>query len=82
MMNHLYEWAEDHGYVSYRCPQCGKTFWTDSDPRGECCQASADEEDDQTTDGKDDQACSDDNDQTADHEDHETIIVRDDSCPF
>lgn len=26
----LHEWAEDHGYVSYRCPNCRRRFATDS----------------------------------------------------
>ena len=51
----LYQWAEDHGYQSYRCPHCGQTFWTDSDPRGECCQAS----------DEDEETCSDEDDETA-----------------
>lgn len=31
------DWADDHGYIRYKCPVCGRAFETDGDPRGECC---------------------------------------------
>lgn len=36
--------AEELGYVRYRCPHCGRIFYTDGDPRGECCAEPEDEE--------------------------------------
>ncbi len=30
MLPEMEEWAEDHGYSRYRCPNCKYTFWTDS----------------------------------------------------
>lgn len=29
-------WAEDHGYMQYRCPGCHKLFYSDSGPVGNC----------------------------------------------
>ena len=29
------DWAEEHGYLQYKCPRCGRTFETDGEP--ECC---------------------------------------------
>lgn len=26
------QWADDHGYMRYRCPKCHKTFYDDSSP--------------------------------------------------
>lgn len=31
------EWADDHGYVRYRCPVCHRIFHSDSGPEGQCC---------------------------------------------
>ena len=36
--------AEELGYVRYRCPHCGRTFHTDGDPNGECCQEQDEDE--------------------------------------
>jgi rubrerythrin len=30
------EWADDHGYVRYRCPHGHGSFWSDSGPEGNC----------------------------------------------
>jgi len=35
------DWAEDHGYVSCKCPECGHTFKTDSHPECPRCGYSA-----------------------------------------
>jgi hypothetical protein len=40
------EWADSHGYEHYRCPVCGRGFYTDGDPRGECCADDDDDDDD------------------------------------
>jgi hypothetical protein len=29
-------WAEDHGYVQYRCPGCHHLYHSDSGPVGNC----------------------------------------------
>ena len=41
------QWAEDHGYIFYRCPVCGKRFATDGDPAGACCAVREDESEDE-----------------------------------
>ena len=37
------EWAEDHGYMHYRCRKHGP-FWSDSGPHCEQCGEPEDEE--------------------------------------
>lgn len=41
------DWANDHGYCRYKCPECGRTFWTDGDPRGECCEVEGGDEEEE-----------------------------------
>lgn len=36
-MRDLREWAEDHGYSSYTCHNCGARFYDDSDPECPDC---------------------------------------------
>lgn len=40
-------WAEDHGYMRYRCGKCGRVFWSDGNPSGECCDASGEVDDEE-----------------------------------
>lgn len=37
MLDDLHEWADDHGYSSYRCPRCGTSFYDDSGPECPNC---------------------------------------------
>jgi hypothetical protein len=47
------EWGDDHGYVSYHCPVCHKQFYSDSGPRGQCCQEPEEDNDQSSTAGMD-----------------------------
>jgi hypothetical protein len=42
------EWAEDHGYMRYRCPRHG-SFWSDS---GAYCEQCGEPEDEENMDGE------------------------------
>lgn len=35
-MTELEQWAEDHGYIQYRCPGCHRLYHSDSGPVGNC----------------------------------------------
>ena len=52
-MSDLEDWGEQHGYVHYTCPVCGRGFSTDGDPRGECCGTEEDEDDSESDDSGD-----------------------------
>ncbi len=42
----LLDWAEMHGYTSFRCPRCHKQGWTDTTPECSHCGWSEHGEDD------------------------------------
>jgi len=43
------QWAEDHGYMQYRCPGCHNLYHSDSGPVGNCpCGYMPDEDNDET----------------------------------
>ena len=36
-MNPIDQELDEHGYVQYRCPECGRVFWDDGCPMCPSC---------------------------------------------